>query len=101
MMIVGQPLTLECIATTVRGINSQVDIVWTNVSNGMELRRTTNVNSSVINISSVYRDYFNISQLTTDHNDVKYDCEVIINPNNTLTTGTSSYTLRVLGKHLC
>jgi len=98
-MIVGQPLTLECIVTTVRGINSQVDIVWTNVDNGSELQRSYNVSGSIETLSSVYRDYFNISQLTTDHNDVKYECKVIINANISV-MATGSFTLAVIGKHM-
>jgi len=93
MMIVGQPLTLECIVTTVRGINSQVDIMWTNVDNGSELQRSNNVSGSMETLGSIYRDYFNISQLTTDHNDVKYECKVIINA-NPLVMATGSFTLR-------
>ena len=100
MMMVGQPLTLECIATTIRGINSQVDIVWTNVNNGMELRRSNNVIGTMANFNSVYRDYFNILQLTTDHNDVKYECKVIINA-NLLVMATGNLTLDVIGKYMC
>ena len=97
-MMVGQPLTLECIATTVRGINSQVDIVWTNVNNGTEVGRTDNVNSSMTNISIVYRDYFNISQLTSIDSGVEYECKVIIiNANLSV---TDSFTLDLIGKQL-
>ena len=77
MMMVGQPLILECMVTTVRGINSQVDIVWRNINSDEELRNTS---IAIFNSSSVpYRDYLNISQVTTDDNDVTYQCEVTIN----------------------
>jgi len=37
--------------------------------------------------------------LTTDHNDVKYECKVIINANS-LVMATGSFTLDVIGKHI-
>ena len=75
----GRPLTLECIVTTVRGINSQVSIVWSSSSSDKELRRN-NVSASMATFKSVvYRDYFNISLLTTDDNNMTYVCKVMIN----------------------
>ena len=77
--VVGQPLILECNVTAVRGINSQVTIVWSNINSNKELR-IVNVSVSLKTFDSViYRDYLNIPQLTTDHNDVTYECEVTIN----------------------
>ena len=94
-MIVGQPFALECVANTMRGINSQVDIVWS--YNSREMKRN-NVSASIINSSSlVYRDYFNISQLTTDDNGGIYECKVIINTNPSVIT-TDCFTLRIHGK---
>ena len=100
-MIVGQPLTLECVATAVRGINSQVDIIWNNNSSAKEFRRN-DVNASMTNLlmsSVVYKDYFNISQLTTDDNNVTYQCEIIINSNPSV-MASGSFTLHVIGKNL-
>ena len=94
-MIVGQPFALECIANTVRGINSQVDIVWSNNSKEMWKK---NVSVYIINSSSlVYRDYFNISQLTTDNNGDTYECRVIINTDPSV-IATDCFTLHVIGK---
>ena len=36
---VGQSLSLECIVTTVRGLSSSIDIIWT--SDGVEIQRTS------------------------------------------------------------
>ena len=96
MMIVGQPLILECIVTTVRGINSQIDIVW---SNSINDTKSDNVSEYMENSNSVlYRDYLNISQLTTDNNNVTYECKVIINA-NPLIEATNTFILHVNGKH--
>ena len=96
MMIVGQPLILECIVTTVRGINSQVDIVWSNSTNDM---KRDNVSEYMENSNYVlYRDYLNISQLTTDNNNVTYECKVIINA-NPLIKATNTFILHVNSKH--
>ena len=94
-MIVGQPLFLECVVTVVRGINSEVVIVWSNDS--IKELRKMNVNASVTTFSSVvYRDYLNISQLTTDNNDVTYECKVMIND----VVANNRFTLNVTGKYL-
>ena len=67
--IVGQSVTLQCEVTTMRGITSRVDIVWS--SDGIELERMNNVSSTTMSSSLVYTDYYTISQLsTTDDNRV-------------------------------
>ena len=94
--VVGQPLILECNVIAVRGINSQVVIVWSSTNSNEELR-IVNVNASTANNCSViYRDYFNISQLTVDYNDVTYECKVTIND----VIATDNFTLYVTGKYL-
>ena len=75
--IVGQPLSLECSITTVRGITSRVDIVWS--SNGIELRRTEGANSITSDISVTYTDYYNALQLNTSDDGRVYQCEVFVN----------------------
>ena len=75
---VGQSLTQECNVTTVRGITSRVDIIWS--SDGRELERMEGVNfSSTTDNSVVYTDTFNISQLSTTDDGREYQCEVVIN----------------------
>ena len=96
-MIVGQPLTLECNVIAVRGINSQVDIVWSDVNSSKESISSDDV-SGIMNFTSVlYRDSFNIPQLTTDHNGITYECEVIINADPPV-AATDTFTLHVTGK---
>ena len=73
----GQSLTLQCEVTTVKGITSRVDIVWS--SDGTVLRRTNNVSSTTIDNSLVYTDSYNISQLSTTDDGRVIQCEVVIN----------------------
>ena len=95
-LTVGKPFSLQCVITTVRGINSQLSIVWSKGDDGEELKRE-NINTSITMFSSVmYRDYLNISQLTTDDDDETYRCEVIINASPPV-MASDSYTLRVTG----
>ena len=97
-MIVGQPFSLECIVTTVRGINSLVNIIWSKGDEELVVRKRENASASSTIFSSVlYRDYLNISQLTTDDNDETYRCEVMINAGPPVMT-SDSYTLHVIGK---
>jgi len=75
---VGQSLILECSVTTVRGITSTVDIIWS--SGGIELERMEGVNvSSTTDNSVVYTNTYNISQLSTTDDGREYQCEVVIN----------------------
>ena len=93
---VGQSLSLECILTTVRGINSRIDVVWR--SDGIEIKKTIGISSiHLTNSSTVYKDFYNISLLTTTEEGRIYQCEGVINttPNR---TAESSITLDVLGK---
>ena len=71
--IVGQSVTLQCEVTTVRGITSRVDIVWS--SDGIELERMNNVSSTMMNSSLAYTDHYTISQLSTTDDDRVIQCE--------------------------
>ena len=96
--MVGQPFSLECIITTARGINSLVNIIWRKGNKLVQERE--NANASLTMFSSVlYKDYLNISQLTTDDNDETYRCEVMINADPPV-MANDSYTLHVIGKWL-
>ena len=92
---VGQSLTLQCEATTVRGITSRVDIVWRD-GDGTVLRRT---NDTTADNSSVYTDSYNISQLSTTDNSRVIQCEVVINTSPS-TMGSDNITLDVTGEQL-
>ena len=88
---------LLCEVTTVRGVNSTVDIVLSN-SSGTELNRTDNAIPEVITDRSiVYRLYLRIPPLTIDIDGAVYTCEVVIN-SDAVVTNTNSFTLDVTGK---
>ena len=92
---VGQPLSLECSVTAVRGITSRVDIVWS--SNGVGLRRIEGVNISFTSDSTVtYTDYYNTWQLNTSDDGRLYQCEVFVNTSPPL-MADSNITLDVNG----
>ena len=75
---VSKPLTLDCNITTVRGITSRVDIVWS--SNGLELRKIEGTESNLTQDNSVlYMDSYTIPQLGTVDEGRIYQCGIIIN----------------------
>ena len=90
----GQSLTLQCIATTVRGITSTVDIVWS--SNGTVLRRMNGTTPNIADDSLVYTDSYTISQLSTTDDGRVIQCEVVINTSPLVTTD-NNVTLDVMG----
>jgi len=92
---VGQLLTLECSVTTVRGITSRVDIIWS--SDGRELERMEGANvSSTTDSSVVYTDTYNISQLSTTDDGREYQCEVVISTSPPV-MANDNITLDVMG----
>ena len=92
---VGQSLTLESSITTVRGITSRVDIVWS--SNGSELKRVKGANVSFTSDSAVtYTDYYDALQLNTSDDGRVYQCEVLVNVIPPL-TATENVTLDLSG----
>ena len=93
--IVGQSLTLQCEVTTVRGITSRVDIVWS--SDGTELKRMNDVSSSTMVNSLVYTDSYTISLLSTTDDGRVIQCEVVINTSPSIMTN-NSITLSVTGE---
>ena len=98
IQIVGDPLTLYCNITTVRGITSRVDVVWS--SNGLALRRIEGIQSNLtINDSILYMDSYTISQLGTVDEGRTYQCGIVINQPIPLTVN-GSITLDVTGEVL-
>ena len=79
---VGLSLTLQCEVTTVRGITSRVDIVWS--SDVTELERMNNVLSTTMDNSLVYTHSYTISQLNTTDDGKVIQCEVVINASQTV-----------------
>ena len=92
---VGQSLTLLCEVTTVRGITSRVDIVWS--SDITELERMNNVSSTTMDNSLVYTDSYTISQMSTTDDGRVIQCEVVINTSPAMTNNFNA-TLNVTGK---
>jgi len=93
---VGQSLTLQCSGTTVRGITSRVDIVWSDGST--VLRRMNGTTATTMDNSLVYTDSYTISQLSTIDDDRVIQCEVVINASPPVIT-SDSITLDVTGKY--
>ena len=92
----GQSLTLECSITTVRGITSRVDIVWS--SNGSELKRIEGLNhSSITNDSVLYTEFYTIPQLSSLDEYRTITCELFVNTLSPVTV-TDSVALNVTGK---
>jgi len=86
--IVGQSLTLECSVTTVRGITSRVDIVWTR--NGIIVSITEGVNiNSTTKESQLYRDLYTITLIKTADSSAMYQCEVLVNTSPWITANRS------------
>jgi len=73
---VGQPLTLTCNVTTVRGITSGLDIVWR--SDNSIARTIQNPIPTVMDSSLVYTDTFTISPLRTEDDGRLYECRVVV-----------------------
>jgi len=96
---VGKSLTMKCLVTSVRGITSRLDIVWT--SNGLELRKTEGVivNSTTAK-SMLFIDYYTILQLSSTDEGRVLQCKVVINVNVTVTT-TEPIALNVTGECIC
>jgi len=94
--IVGQSLTLECSVTTVRGITSRVDIVWS--SDGLVLKRTEtpNITSSIDNMIE-YMDVYTITQLKDTDIDRTFHCGMVINSHLPVTI-KNDVTSEVTGK---
>jgi len=93
--IVGQSLALECSMTTVRGITSRVDILWS--SDGSILNKENNISrvSSAENFA-VYTNTYAISPLSVSDDGRTYWCEAVINSKPPFAT-SHNITLDVIG----
>ena len=81
--IVSQPLMIQCNVTTVRGIKSSVDIIWT--SNSTTIKRTNSTMPIMKSTSQVYTDSYTITQLNTSDDGRTYQCEVVIHSSTPVT----------------
>ena len=94
---VGKSLILRCAITTVRGITSRVNTVWS--SNGSELKRTTGITvSSNTSNSMLYKASYTIGQLSTADENRSYRCKAVIATSSPV-SATNSVTLNVTGKY--
>ena len=95
ILTAGQSLLLECIVTTVRGLSSSTDIIWNR--DGVEIKRTLEASISSSTSSSIlYRDFYNISLLTTAEEGRVYQCVGVVNTIPNLSS-ESSITIDVFG----
>ena len=93
---VGQSLTLESTITTVRGITSRVDIVWS--SNGVELKRTRKATAnSTHDDTELYVDSYHILLLSTTDDGRVFKCEIVF-MTNPIIMAAANVTLDVTGK---
>ena len=93
----GQSLTLQCKVTTVRGVTSRVDIVWS--SDGTDLERTNNVSSTTMYNLLVFTNSYTLSQLSTTDDGKVIQCEVVINTSPSV-TATNNITMNVTGEYV-
>ena len=91
--IVSQSLTLECSVTTVRGITSRVDIVWSSDGSNLDLAKDVNITLSREN-AAIYSAFYTVPQLSTTDDGRVYQCEVMINTSPPV-MATGSVTLDV------
>ena len=99
IQMVSESLTFKCIVTTVRGITSRADIVWS--SNNVSLKIVEGIESNLTkNGSVIYMDSYTIPQLGTVDEGRTYRCGIIINQLLPITVN-DSITLDVIGKLLC
>ena len=97
--IVGQPLTLECSMTTVRGITSRVDVAWRR--NGLQLDRRREISSNSTSIDMLlFTDLYTITQLNTSDDSTTYQCEAVIRTSHVITTSSRLVILDVIGMYI-
>ena len=93
---VGQSLTLQCEVTTVRGITSRVDIVWSDGDTVLNMSNDTT--ATTVDNSLVYTDSYTISLLNTSDNNRVIDCEVVIDV-DPIVMSNGSIMLDVIGEY--
>ena len=94
---VSQSLTLQCDVTTVRGITSRVDIVWS--SGGVELDRANSLTAAIMNDTVMYSDSYTTDPLNSNDNGRTIQCQVVINTAPPV-TNTHTVELMLSGKHM-
>ena len=96
IQIVGQSLVLKCDVTTVKGITSSVNVIWSR--DRISLKRTEGIAvSSVTRQSLLYKDAYSITQLSTADENKMYWCMAVIAGSSSVRT-TESVMLNVTSK---
>ena len=94
---VGRRLTLQCEVTTVRGITSRVDVVWSSGGEEVERIMGLSVSSTTAN-TVVYRHSYNTSEpLRLNDTGTVFQCEVMISTSPPV-MDSDNFTLQVTGK---
>ena len=94
---VGRRLTLQCEVTTVRGITSRVDVVWSSGGEEVERIMGLSVSSTTAN-TVVYRYSYNTSEpLRLNDTGTVFQCEVMISTSPPV-MDSDNFTLQVTGK---
>ena len=94
----GESIMLECNATVVRGVTSNLDFQWFVTNNGFFrrlVRSVTNVTGNPNNISTIYRDFLDLPVLNASNRGDIYTCEVNINNSNIYFLNTSAGSLEL------
>ena len=89
----NESVTLECIATVVRGVTSNLNFQWF-LTGSRVFRRTvriaTNVTGNVSNTSITFRDFLAVPTLNTFNRGDIYTCEVEISNSSINFSNTSA-----------
>ena len=93
--MVGQPLLLQCIVITVRGITSPMEIAWSSDDVVFHTERNVSI-SHTTSLFASYTSTYIIPQLSTLDDDKVYSCEVMINTSPSITV-TGSIEMDVIG----
>ena len=91
---VKEAAEMECRVTTVKGINSRVDVVWS--FNGTEVERIEAISINHTTNSSMV--YSHVYEINITEPGVAYQCEAIININPPVKATGSIVTMDVAGK---
>jgi len=96
--IVGQLLTLECSVTTVRGITSRVEFIWS--SSGTTLRRKEKLSRDfTAHYFDIYTDTYSIVPLSVNDAGRTYRCDVLFSARSPFAVD-GNVTLDVIGKSI-
>jgi len=90
----GEQLKLYCNVTTVRGINSTVNITWLRDGSELEIQDIENITSDNMQL---YMTSYTIDHLSATDNERVYQCRVLIY-SNTVVMASDNFTLNVTGK---